>query len=132
VARIAGRKGALYANITSGGTAEPIAFLTEWSLDFTTNKIDVTAMQDTNMVYVGGLPDAAGSFSGWYDTATAQLYTAAVDGVARKFYLYPTTDTTTQYWFGTMIADFNVASGVGEAVSMNGSFAAASVASKVG
>jgi hypothetical protein len=132
MARIAGRSGRLYANLTSGGTAEPIAFLNAWSLAFATGKIDVTAFGDTNMTYVSGLPDAQGTFAGFYDNATAQLYTAAVDGVARKFYLYPDNATTSQYWFGTALFDFNVDGSVDGAVTINGSFAAASVASKVG
>ena len=132
MARIAGRSGRLYANLTSGGTAEPITFLNNWSLAFTTGKIDVTAFGDTNMVYVSGLPDAQGTFAGFYDNATVQLYTAAVDGVARKFYLYPDNATTSQYWFGTALFDFNVDGSVDGPVAISGSFAAASVASKVG
>ena len=132
MARIAGRSGRLYANLTSGGTAEPITFLNNWSLAFTTGKIDVTAFGDTNMTYVSGLPDAQGTFAGFYDNATAQLYGAAVDGLARRFYLYPDNSNTGQYWFGTALFDFNVDAAVDGAVQINGSFAAASVASKVG
>lgn len=132
MARIHGRKGRLYVNITSGGTAEPIAFLRSWSLDFSSDRIDVTALGDDNKTYVSGLPDGQGQFSGWYDTNTAQLYTAAVDGVARKFYLYPSTDNAGQYWFGTALFDFSVQGAVDGAVEVSGSFAAASGWSKVG
>jgi len=132
MARIAGRSGRLYAGITSAGTAEPIAFLNKWSLAFATDKFEVTAFGDTGKVYVSGLPDAQGTFAGFYDNATAQLYTAATDGVARKFYLYPDNSLTTQYWFGTAICDFNVDGDVGGAVSIAGSFAAATPTIKVG
>lgn len=132
MARIAGRKGRLYAGIASGGTAEPIAFLNNWSLSFATEKIEVTAFGDSNKTYVGGLPDAEGSFAGFYDDATAQLYTAATDGVARKWYLYPSLDTATQYWYGTAIFDFSVEGDVGGAVSVSGSFAGATGTAKVG
>jgi len=132
MARIHGRSGRLYAGITSSGTAEPIAFLNSWSVSFSTSDVDVTSFGDTNMVYVSGLPDVSGSFSGFYDDATAQLYTAATDGVARKFYLYPSTGTTGQYWFGTATFDFAVNTGVGEAVTISGDFKAASTVSKVG
>lgn len=131
MARIAGRKGALYVNLTSGGTPQPLAYLKQWSLDFTTGKIDVTGMQDSNMTYVSGFPDAQGSIQGWYDDATVQTYTAAVDGVARKFYLYPNTDTA-QYWFGTAILDFSVTATHDGGVEFSGGFAASSVVSKVG
>jgi len=132
MARIAGRDGRLYAGITSAGTAEPIAFLNSWSVSFATDSIDVTSFGDTGKVYVSGLPDASGSYAGFFDTATAQFYTAATDGVARKFYLYPAAATTTQYWFGTALFDFNVDGSVEGAVTIQGDWNAASPVIKQG
>lgn len=132
MARIAGRNGRLYANITSGGTAEPIAFLSQWGLDFTTDKIEVSAFGDATKTYVSSLPDCQGSFSGFYDDATAQLYTAATDGVARKFYLYPDNTSTGKYWYGTALFDFSVSSDIGGPVTVSGSLAAASTVTKIG
>jgi hypothetical protein len=132
MARIHGRNGRLYAAITSAGTAEPIAYLNAWSIDFSTDNAEVTAYGDTNKIYVAGLPDSAGDFGGWYDDATPQMYTAALDGLPRKMYIYPNLATTTQYWFGTALFSFSVASGVGDAVSVSGSWNAASNIIKVG
>lgn len=132
MARISGKNGILYANITSGGTAEPIAYLNQFSMDFTTDKQDVTCFGDTIKQYVSGFADAAGAFAGFYDNATAQLYTAAVDGVARKFYFYPSTAATSQYWFGTGIFDFSISEQVSGGVAISGSWAAATTVSKVG
>lgn len=132
MARIHGRKGQLYANITSGGTAEPIAYLNRWSISFATDNAEVTAFSDTTKVYVAGLPDCSGSFAGFYDNATAQTYTAATDGVARKFYLYPDNSSTGVYWFGTALFDFNAEGGVGDAVAISGDFQAASAVTKIG
>lgn len=130
--RIAGRNGRLYAGIASAGTAEPVAYLNKWSAKFATGKEDVTAMGDTTRQYVSSLPDAQGDFGGFYDNATAQLYTAATDGVARKFYLYPDNTLNTQYWFGTAIFDFDIDATVDGPVSVSGSWAAATVFAKVG
>ncbi len=132
MARMSGQKGALYVAIASGGTAERIAFLTQWALNFATDKTDVTSFDDTNKTYVSGKPDAQGTFQGWYDNATAQTYTAAVDGVARKFYLYPDREVNSQYWFGTGLFDFNAQGQQDGAISITGSFAAASAVAKVG
>ncbi len=132
MARIAGRNGRVYMAITSGGTASPLPFLSTWSIDFTVEKFDVTAMGDSNMVYVSGLPDAQGEFSGFYDDATAQTYTAAVDGIARPFYLYPSTLTVAQYWWGTILPDFKVNGGTGGPVEISASWNAASAIAKVG
>jgi hypothetical protein len=131
MARKHGRNGRLYVAIASAGVAEPITFLRDWSINFAVDNVDVTAFGDTNKVYVAGLPDASGSFSGFYDDATAQLFTAATDGVARAFYLYPDTASTTKYWFGTALFDFNVSSAVDGAVQVSGDFQAASAVSKI-
>jgi hypothetical protein len=132
MARLSGQKGALYVAIASGGTAERIAFLTQWAINFATDRTDVTSFDDFNKTYVAGKPDSQGTFQGWYDDATAQTYTAAVDGVARKFYLYPDRDVNTKYWFGTGLFDFNVSAQQDGAVAITGSFAAASQTIKVG
>lgn len=132
MARIHGRSGRVYMNLTSGGTAEPVAFLNSWSLTASTDKVDVTAFGDTNKIYVAGLPDASGDFAGFYDDATVQTYTAATDGVARKFYLYPSNTNAGQYWFGTVIPDFQVSGSAGGAVEVKASWSAASAISKVG
>lgn len=130
--RLAGRSGRVYMGLTSSGTAEPVAYQASWSINFTTNKIDVTAMGDNNKVYVAGLPDAQGQFAGFYDDATVQTYTAATDGVARKFYLYPTTASTSTYFFGTILPDMTIDATVDGAISVSASWAAASVIAKVG
>lgn len=134
MARIHGRSGKLYVGIANDtASAESIAYITKMSLDFQTDDVEVTAFGDSNKVYVSGLPDCQGSFSGWYDDATAQTYTAATDGLARRFYWYPKTPTTAgPYWFGTGIFDFSVESGVADAVSISGSFKAASPVTKIG
>lgn len=136
MARIAGRGGRVYIGLAdSSAVASPVAFLRSWSINFATDKLDVTAMGDTNKQYVADLPDASGSFDGFYDDATAQTYTAATDGQPRKFYLYPNTSGTpgtAQYWFGTILPDFSVSGGVGSSVDITSSWNAASSITKVG
>ena len=73
----------------TGTAASPLAFVSDWTINFTVAKVDVTALGDTNLVWVAGLPDASGDFTGFFDTATSQTYTAAIDGLSRNFYLYP-------------------------------------------
>lgn len=133
MARIHGRRGRIYMGIASDTSeAEPLPFLASWSINFTTEKSEVTAFGDENKVYVAGLPDASGEFSGFYDDATDQTYQAAVDGLPRKFYLYPNTTKTTQYFFGTILPDFSVNANVGGPVEVSASWNAASKISKVG
>jgi hypothetical protein len=131
--RIHGRRGRIYMGIANDtATAEPLPFFADWEISFETEKAEVTAMGDNNKVYVAGLPDASGSFSGFYDDATQQTYTAAVDGLPRKFYLYPSTSLSTQYFFGTILPDIKVNGAVGDAVAVAASWMAASAVAKVG
>lgn len=132
MARLHGRNGRVYIAIASSGTAEPVPFLASWSINFTVDKADVTAFGDPNKTYVAGLPDASGDFAGFYDDSTAQVYTAATDGVARKFYLYPSTNNTGQYWFGTILPDFKVDAAVGGAMAISSTWNAASAITKIG
>jgi hypothetical protein len=134
MARIHGRSGKLYVGIASDtAVAEAVAYIAKISLNFETDDVEVTALGDTNKTYVSGLPDCSGSFSGFYDDATAQTYTAATDGLARRFYWYPKTPSTAgPYWFGTGIFDFSVDTGVADAATISGTFKAASPVVKVG
>ena len=132
MARIAGRNGRIYIALASGGTAEPLNFMASWSINFATDKFEVTAMGDTGKVYVAGLPDASGDFSGFYDDATVQTYTAATDGIARKLYIYPSLLTAGQYWYGTCFPDFNLSGSVGGAVEVTASWNAATAFTKIG
>lgn len=132
MSRIHGRNGRVYLGLASGGTAEPVAFLSSWSIDFSVDKSDVTTFGDTTKVYVGGLPDSSGEFSGFYDDASVQTYTAASDGIARKFYLYPSTSTSTQYWFGTILPDFKVSANVDGPAEISSSWNASTSLARVG
>ena len=133
MARFAGRNGRVYFAVASGGEASALPFIATWSMNAASERFEVTAFGDGSKTYVAGLPDGSGEFGGFMDDATAQTYTAAVDGVARKFYLYPTTPATTgPYWFGTVFADFSANGSVGGATELSSSWSAATPIAKVG
>lgn len=88
-------------------------------------------MGDQNLIWVAGLPDASGDFTGFYDTSTAQTYVAATDGLPRNFYLYPSNlaaqiSPVPQYFFGTILPDYSLTGGVTAAVSLKSTWSAAS------
>jgi hypothetical protein len=86
---IAGRKGRIYGDISTDGTgaAVPIANLNSYSLNASTDKIEVTSFGDTSKSYVVSLPDAQGDLSGFWDTDGDQYkLSKAIDG-GRKFCL---------------------------------------------
>lgn len=119
--RIHGQHGALYVDISSAanGSAVLVATLSQSSRSFATETQDVTAYEDSNHVYVAGKPDGTGSYSGFLDVNSDQLWYPSRDGVARKFYDYvDTTGNPNKYWFGTGIFDFGVDQGVSAAATV--------------
>jgi hypothetical protein len=136
VPREHGRNGVVYMGLTQTGgvsaVATPVAFLTDWTVNKTTDKVDVTAFGDSNKTYVAGLPDASGDFSGWYDSGTAQTYTAAGDGIPRNFYLYPNALVPTDYFYGIVLPDFSAAGGVTAAVSIKSTWNAGGPVNRAG
>lgn len=134
MARISGRNLRMYVGVASDtAAAEPIAYISKFTINSETDDFEVTAGGDTNKVYVSGLPDAQGTFNGFYDDATAQTYTASTDGLARRFYLYPKTPSTAgPYWFGTALFDFGAELDVGGAATISGSWKATSTITKIG
>lgn len=133
MARIAGRRGQLYVGLASDtAAASPVPFLKKYTFDSKVGSFDVTAFGDTTKVYVADLPDAQGTFDGFYDTATSQLYTAASDGLARRTYLYPDNSIPGTYFYGTATFDMNLDVDVAGAVAVSGSFKAFTPFAKVG
>lgn len=135
MSRIHGRNGIVYLGVNPSDAASPMAFLSDWSINFSVAKVDVTCMGDTNLIWVAGLPDASGDFSGFFDTATAQTYIAAQDGQPRNFYLYPSTlgsqgANPGQYFFGQILPDYSLSGGVSAAVSLKSSWNASSKITK--
>jgi hypothetical protein len=127
VARTHGRNGVIYLGATNVAAASPVAFMAGWTLSMTVDHQEVTAFGDNNKVYVSGLPDASGDFTGFMDDATSQTYVAAVDGLPRNFYLYPNiTADPYLYWFGTVLPDFNADGAVASALNAKSAWVAAS------
>jgi hypothetical protein len=126
MSRIHGRNGIVYIGVNNGDAASPTMYLSDWSINFTVAKVDVTAMGDQNLIWTAGLPDSSGDFTGFYDTATAQTYLAAQDGLPRNFYLYPTTNQTGQYFFGQILPDYSLSGAVTSAVTLKSTWNAAS------
>lgn len=134
MARVSGKGGNIYVGVSgSTAAAEPVLSMKKWSADFKTDRMDATAFGDTNKVYVAGLPDGSGSFEGYWDDTNLGTYTAATDGVARRFYLYPKTPSTAgPYWYGTAFFDFSIEVAVDGIVSASGTFSPASSITRVG
>ena len=132
MSRITGKNSRLYMAVTSGGIATPAVFLKSWDHNAEFETVDVTAYEDTNKTYLSTVPDASGTYSGFLDTATAQTYTAAVDGIERKFYFYPDTTDTTKYTYGSALFTWSAQYPKDGAAEISGKWNATTAITKVG
>ncbi len=120
----AGRKGVVYLSTTGSGAATSTLNLTKWTLDSSTDKIEVTSFGDTNKTYVQGLKDIKGTFAGFWNDLETKPFTAADSADGCKLYLYPSSDATGAYWYGPAWLDVSLDTGVADAVAISGNFAA--------
>jgi hypothetical protein len=107
----------------TGGTV--VASLNKWTLSLATDKVDVTAFQDTNKIYVTGLPDIKGTIGGWYDKTDKALFQMALGTVAGFLELIPSSLTPTDLWHGLAWIDASIDVAANGAVSIAGTFVAA-------
>lgn len=124
MARYHGGRAVVYLATTGSGTAAPAISLSDWSLDKSTDKVDVTAFGDLNKVAVQGLPALKGTFSGFFDDTDDSLFDGAESGDGVKIYLYPSALAPTIYHYGPAWLDASITVGVSAAVAIKGSFEA--------
>jgi hypothetical protein len=98
--------------------------LAGWTLNRTTDRVEVTSFGDLNKTYVQGLPDMQGDLSGFFDSADDRLFDAAESADGVKLYLYASTDALGIYWYGPAWIDASIEVPVDGAVAINGTFAA--------
>jgi hypothetical protein len=119
-----GKGGVVYMSTTGSGNATNVVQLTEWTLNRTTDKVETTAFGDANKTYVQGLPDVQGEISGFWDSATDQLFDAAESADGVKVYLYPSRDAATVYFYGPAWVDASLSVAVNGAIAISASFSA--------
>jgi hypothetical protein len=122
MARYHGRKGVVY--LKGSGAVVRITTLTDWSLDASRDKVDVTAFGDTNLVSVQGLPNYTGDFNGFWDDTQDTIFEASENSAAGLMYLYPSADAPTKYWCGPAWVDYSINTAVKDAVKVKGTWSA--------
>jgi hypothetical protein len=125
VSKYHGQSGRVYLSTTGAGTAVLAVNLTNWSISQPTDRVEVTSFEDTNKVYVQGKRDISGELAGYWDDLDDALFDASESTTPVKMYLYPSADKPTVYWYGTAWLDASIETGIDQAVTIKGSFAAA-------
>lgn len=119
-----GKQGVVYVSTTGAGTASQVIKLTDWSLDMSTDTVEVTSFGDTNKTYVQGLPDINGQFSGFWDDSEDKLFTGSTSSDGVKIYLYPSAAAVTKYFYGPAWLSVSVSTSISDAVKLTGQFVA--------
>lgn len=125
MARYHGKRGRVMMSTNGSGNAVRVLNIKSYSLSFETEKVDVTAMEDANKVYVQGLPDVSGDITFEWDDADPTLYNASRSADGIKMYIYPSVDALTKYFYGTAWVDYSIEQAQDSSVSGSVSFVAA-------
>lgn len=124
MARYHGKSGVVYLSTTGSGAATTTTSLSGWTLDLSTDKVEVTAFGDANKTYVQGLKDIKGTLSGFLDDTGLSLFTGADSADGVRIYLYPSSASPTVYWYGPAWLDASIAVPVSGANTLSGNFVA--------
>ena len=124
MARYAGKAGLVYVSTSGSAAATLIGQLTNWTMDFSTDKLDVTCFGDTNKQYVQSWGAGKGTFKGIWNDADTTLFAAMQSADGCKMYLYPSKDAITKYWYLPAWLDMSMDADVNGTVSVSGSFSA--------
>ena len=109
---------------SASGNAITVTAMNAWTYNRTTDKLEATAFGDANKVYVQSLPDAQGTFGGYWDDTDTTVFTGASSSDGVKLYLYPSTDALTKYHYGPAWVDASMECDVNGVVRISGTFAA--------
>lgn len=107
-----------------------IVKLTTNGFDMPTDDVEVSGFGDPNKYYVTGKPDMSGSFSGFWDDATDELFAAAATsrtGTAVPMIMYPDfVNAPTKYAYGDALVSASLSMDSNAAVAISGNWKAAS------
>ncbi|MDD5366933.1 MAG: hypothetical protein PHR30_16470 [Gallionellaceae bacterium] len=99
---ICGKRAVLYLAAATSEAAINIGEQTEYSIELEQGLEEVSALGSTWGVHVvSGARKWTAGFRGNFDTASNQLWNAAICDQPLRFYLYPSSLSVTLYYYGT-------------------------------
>ena len=103
-----------------------MADINDFTLDLTTQLVDVTCFGDTNIRRVTGLPDYAGTLGGFWNSATSPaLFTVILSGLPAWLRLMPDSLEPTYFFEGLANIDGSIKVSATGAVTFSGKWSAA-------
>ena len=122
-----GKYGSVKVDPAGGSSTVVLASLDKWDLDMSKDRQKVTSFEDSNQVYVEGLPDISGSFAGNYDSSPEGLvlFDIIAGSVAPTLELLPDRNEPTIKFTGRALVDGKISVDANGKVTVGGSFVAA-------
>lgn len=126
MAILSGRNGQVLYDSGPASPTNPtaIASINAWKLSLKTDYEEVTAFGDTNKVYVPGLRDISGSFSGFWNSAELTLIHATTATTPGALRLVPNSTESSFYFEGLAYLDADIDCSLA-APKLSGTFKAA-------
>lgn len=127
MARIHGSKGQVLMDPsgTIPGTPVVVASMNSWTLEMNRDRVDVTAFGDTFKQWVQGLPNIAGTLTGWYENTELDIFDVAQGDVAVALKLVPSSLASTHFWTGPAYLDASINVTATGAVSISSTYVGA-------
>ncbi len=117
MARHTGRHGKVLLASTPSGTPAAVKSVESWRLSYRRNKIDVTAMGDTNSKKLADITDITGSLVIYWDDEDDVPFATALNEDGGFVYLYADyANAPTKYACGPIVADGDIDVGARSAV----------------
>ena len=126
MAKYHSKQAIIYMGVSGGAVAVALPGVYSFSISKATDRVEVSAFGDANKSFVQGLAEVSGDFSIRFDNTDDSYFDASESVGAVNMYIYPSRDAPTIYHYGTAWVDASIEVGVDAAVSISGSFAAAS------
>lgn len=126
--RLHGKNGRIQMDPAGGSALVTLGDLNSWSLDMSTDRVDVTAFGDTNKRRVAGLPDYTGDLGGWWNAVASSspaYFAAVLAGIPITLRLIPNILDPTTYFQGLANVDGGVNVSATGAISTKGKWDAA-------
>jgi hypothetical protein len=122
--KYAGKNGLVYMSVDGISAPVLVGGCRAFTLDMTTDKIDVTEFGQTNKTAVLGFPAARGTIDGFWAADDTTIRTAAQSLNGTNLALYPTSAIMTRYFGGPAWVDYSMRTDVNQAVTMTGNWEA--------
>ena len=113
-----GINGVVYLGIA---TAVPMAERTEWHLSIDYDLAEDTVMGDSWATQLKGVSRWTGSFAGFFDDASNELFDDATATARGRLYIYPDGNTG-RYYYGFCWPKLSIDATLGDVVAVSGDF----------